>query len=189
MSEVTKRKLLKDIDITTMYRMREHGMSNPEIAERLGVSAVTVWNHIGKQPPKKELERLKEEHAPKPVSAVDRFNDRLAKTEEIRKRRTTPLMIEQPPTMEDATQNTTEAMQPLPPAEPLKQPQKLEKCGYKPVPTHIIDVYELGDRCKVTVHDGEVSICATRLDRAQLFDLTKLLMYLSNKPKGGDELG
>lgn len=48
------RSLLKDIDLETLYAMRrDEKLNNQEIADRLGVSRVTVYKLIGPQP--KEL--------------------------------------------------------------------------------------------------------------------------------------
>ena len=44
------RKLSKDVDMTTLYSMRDQGMSNQEIADTLGVSYVTILRYIGKNP-------------------------------------------------------------------------------------------------------------------------------------------
>lgn len=43
------RRLGQDVDIHTMYHMRDQGMSNKEIAQALGVSYATVYKYIGKQ--------------------------------------------------------------------------------------------------------------------------------------------
>lgn len=47
---MTKRKLIKDVDVQTMFEMRERGMTNSEIAEALDVKYNTIIRHIGKQP-------------------------------------------------------------------------------------------------------------------------------------------
>lgn len=44
------RKLSKDIDISALNSMRSSGMSNRQIADRIGVSTVTVRKYIGNQP-------------------------------------------------------------------------------------------------------------------------------------------
>ena len=44
------RKLSKDVDMTTLYSMRDQGMSNQEIADTLGVSYMTILRYIGKNP-------------------------------------------------------------------------------------------------------------------------------------------
>ena len=46
----TNRKLTKDVEVSTMMSMRDQKMSNKQIADRLGVSVVTVRKYIGKQP-------------------------------------------------------------------------------------------------------------------------------------------
>lgn len=51
------RKLSDDVDVSTMLSMRESGMPNPQIAERLGCSYKTVLKYIGKQP--KELNMVR----------------------------------------------------------------------------------------------------------------------------------
>lgn len=44
-------KLLDDISVSEMMRMREEeGLSNYEIAMRLGVTPTTILRHIGRQP-------------------------------------------------------------------------------------------------------------------------------------------
>ena len=46
-----KRGILKDIDMNTLMRMRtEEGMSNREIAEKVGVTYEAIHRIIGKQP-------------------------------------------------------------------------------------------------------------------------------------------
>ena len=49
------RKLTEDVDVTTMISMRDQGMPNHQIAERLGCSYKTVLKYIGRQP--RELNR------------------------------------------------------------------------------------------------------------------------------------
>lgn len=49
-----RRKLLQDISVQELYRMREEGMSNQEIADAIGVTRNTIYRHIGKQDPKKK---------------------------------------------------------------------------------------------------------------------------------------
>lgn len=44
------RPLEKDVDVSTMLEMRNQGMSNHQISERLGVTYKTVLRYIGKQP-------------------------------------------------------------------------------------------------------------------------------------------
>ena len=44
------RRLSKDVDMTTLYSMRDQGMSNQEIADTLGVSYMTILRYIGKNP-------------------------------------------------------------------------------------------------------------------------------------------
>ena len=52
--------LYHDVDVSTMYRMREEeGMSNAEIAEALGVSRETVWHYLGAGPRKKSYKKRK----------------------------------------------------------------------------------------------------------------------------------
>lgn len=51
------RKLSDDVDVSTMLSMRESGMPNPQIAERLGCSYKTVLKYIGRQP--KELNMVR----------------------------------------------------------------------------------------------------------------------------------
>lgn len=45
-----KRGVLKDIDKTTLLRMREDGLSNREIADQIGCSYATIVKILGKQP-------------------------------------------------------------------------------------------------------------------------------------------
>ena len=56
------RSLLKDVDLETLYGMRREGMGNQEIADRLGVSRVTIHKLIGPQP--KELNKKPGSRAP-----------------------------------------------------------------------------------------------------------------------------
>lgn len=44
-----KRKLIDDVSIAEMRKMREDGMSNQEIADALGCHYATVTKHIGRQ--------------------------------------------------------------------------------------------------------------------------------------------
>ena len=62
------RSLLKDVDLDTLYAMRrDEKLNNQEIADRLGVSRVTVYKLIGPQP--KELRKEYERSPRKPVEA------------------------------------------------------------------------------------------------------------------------
>ena len=45
-----KKRLLEDVDISTLYSMRNHGKSNREIAEAFGVYYATIYNKIGAAP-------------------------------------------------------------------------------------------------------------------------------------------
>ena len=64
-----RRPLTYDIDIHTLYSMRNEGMTNRQIAEKLNCSYQTVLNHIGPMPKKlqeKALEVKQKKHrAPK----------------------------------------------------------------------------------------------------------------------------
>lgn len=44
-----RRKLQKDIDVTTMYNMRAQGMTNKQIAFALGVHPNTIYKYIGRK--------------------------------------------------------------------------------------------------------------------------------------------
>lgn len=47
--------LLKSIDLSTLYKMREQlGMSNKQIADKLGVSYATILKYIGPQRKRKK---------------------------------------------------------------------------------------------------------------------------------------
>lgn len=60
------RSLLKDVDLETLYAMRrDEQMNNQEIADRLGVSYVTIYKIIGPAP--KELRKKHERSSCKPV--------------------------------------------------------------------------------------------------------------------------
>lgn len=60
------RNLTKDVSISELMHMREEGMSNKEIAERLDVSYITILRLIGKQPAEMTAAAL---HAPKPKAS------------------------------------------------------------------------------------------------------------------------
>lgn len=49
-SVIKMRSLLKDVSVNEMRRMRDNGMTNADIAEALGCTAVTVRRYIGPQP-------------------------------------------------------------------------------------------------------------------------------------------
>lgn len=57
-----KRKLLADIDKTQLLRMRDEGMSNEEIALRVGCGYQTIYRAIGKQPKEITSRRQSESH-------------------------------------------------------------------------------------------------------------------------------
>ena len=47
--------LLRSIDLSTLYKMREQlGMSNKQIADKLGVSYATILKYIGPQRKRKK---------------------------------------------------------------------------------------------------------------------------------------
>lgn len=64
---VTRRALSKDIDISTLYGMRASGMTNRQIAERVGCSLSTVYEYIGKRG-RPESSTETKAAAPKPVT-------------------------------------------------------------------------------------------------------------------------
>lgn len=45
-----RRKLTDDVSMDELLQMRQDGMSNQEIANRLGVSKATIYRHLGAQP-------------------------------------------------------------------------------------------------------------------------------------------
>lgn len=58
-----RRKLLDDVSMQELYGMREQGLSNTEIAERLDCSYVTVLRYMGKSDNRRERRAI----TPKPV--------------------------------------------------------------------------------------------------------------------------
>lgn len=56
-----KRGVLKDIDKSSLLRMRQDGMTNQEIADACECCYTTVVRIIGKQPPKAERDRYREQ--------------------------------------------------------------------------------------------------------------------------------
>lgn len=68
-SHAGRRPLTYDIDIHTLYSMRNEGMTNRQIAEKLDCSYQTVLNHIGPMPKEMQekaiVEKQKRHRAPK----------------------------------------------------------------------------------------------------------------------------
>ena len=54
-----RRKLTDDVSMDELLQMRQDGMSNQEIANRLGVSKATVYRHLGPQPKCIRYSRMK----------------------------------------------------------------------------------------------------------------------------------
>lgn len=54
-----QRKLTDDVSMDELLQMRQDGMSNQEIANRLGVSKSTVYKHLGPQPKGIRYSRMK----------------------------------------------------------------------------------------------------------------------------------
>ena len=54
-----QRKLTDDVSMEELLQMRQDGMSNQEIANRLGVSKATVYRHLGAQPKGIRYSRMK----------------------------------------------------------------------------------------------------------------------------------
>ena len=49
---MTKTALIKDVAISELLHLREQGMTNDQIAKKVGVTSRTILNHIGPQPKK-----------------------------------------------------------------------------------------------------------------------------------------
>lgn len=49
---MTKIALIKDVTISELLHLREQGMTNAQIAKKVGVTSRTILNHIGPQPKK-----------------------------------------------------------------------------------------------------------------------------------------
>lgn len=64
--ENPKRKLSKDIDISTMRSMREMGMSNKQIADALGVGPTTVYRYIGRK--SQDVKYAEIQNKPSPIA-------------------------------------------------------------------------------------------------------------------------
>ena len=54
-----QRKLTDDVSMDELLQMRQGGMSNQEIANRLGVSNTTIYNYLGRQPAGMRYSRMK----------------------------------------------------------------------------------------------------------------------------------
>ena len=54
-----RRKLTDDVSMDELLQMRQDGMSNQEIANRLGVSKATVYRHLGARPKGIRYSRMK----------------------------------------------------------------------------------------------------------------------------------
>lgn len=54
-----QRKLTDDVSMDELLQMRQDGMSNQEIANRLGVSNTTIYNYLGRQPAGMRYSRMK----------------------------------------------------------------------------------------------------------------------------------
>lgn len=73
------RSLEKDFGIGSLLSMRDQGLSNAEIAERLEVSKNTIYRLIGKQPPGiRKPRKVKKAPPPLPQQPVIPFTERLA---------------------------------------------------------------------------------------------------------------
>ncbi len=58
------RKLLRDMDVSTLRQMRLEGMTNKQIATALGVSVTTVYNYIGRMSEDVKYAALQRKPAP-----------------------------------------------------------------------------------------------------------------------------
>ncbi len=70
------RKLLRDMDVSTLRQMRMEGMTNKQIATSLGVSVSTVYNYIGRM--SEDVKYAEVQRKPAPVrffqeAAIDEF--------------------------------------------------------------------------------------------------------------------
>lgn len=54
-----QRKLTDDVSMDELLQMRQDGMSNQEISNRLGVSNTTIYNYLGRQPAGMRYSRMK----------------------------------------------------------------------------------------------------------------------------------
>ena len=68
------RRLSKDVDMTTLYSMRDQGMSNQEIADTLGVSYMTILRYIGKNPNRAKRSTSVRKANPDPVVSTKKYD-------------------------------------------------------------------------------------------------------------------
>lgn len=150
----TRRKLLHDISMDELYRMREDGMTNGEIAEAIGVSRVTVYRYIGKQPEKKEqgidsMKKTRQTQTEKFISRMERRTVNAAGAQQ-EARKAVPTQGNQDAETSSAHEATEANMQPwwIASGQEVKLPK----------PTRVIKQYSIGDGILITCDNGNITI-------------------------------
>lgn len=134
------RKLLRDLDLSTMYGMRERGMTNKQIAAALDISVSSVYQHIGRM--SEAVKHAEVQHKPCPVSFRERVEKMVPVDREER--------AEQPLVVADCAQSA-----PVTPS-PVEEPKKKES------PLSLIKEYRVmqlkGNVCEYRVDTGAKTV-------------------------------
>ena len=85
-----KRKIIDDVSISEMLRMREDGMSNREIAETLGCCYATVTKHIGRQGFRSPNRQTRTKHTPEQWIPAETYISQHTAREEAQAHRLIP---------------------------------------------------------------------------------------------------
>ena len=75
-------KLTDEVDISSLLHLRDEGYSNAEIAGQLGVSTMTIYRYIGKQPKEITSERMRAGKEKAEVERIHYLAERMRKAPE-----------------------------------------------------------------------------------------------------------
>lgn len=152
-----RRKLLQDISVQELYRMRDEGMSNQEIADAIGVTRNTIYRHIGKQDPKKKGKDQKPMTTNK-MTQTEKFMSRLEKSD-ITHRKPQEAACE----AAEETAAATPAVQENSAREATRaNPAEFDRSGENrsrlPRPVRVLKEYEICDGVRIISDNGRFTI-------------------------------
>lgn len=179
MGSENKRSLLEDLSIHELYRMRDSGMSNNDIANALGVSRSTIYRYIGKKG--HEGDAMKENRKSQTEKFMARMDKRAmqagSQPETTREAIQTATLPATPPASENPSHEAPE-----PAAQHLEgTTHKADESGL-PTPVRVLKEYDIGAGIFITWDTGRITIRgAENMDCDTTRRLCRAIMILDSK--------